>query len=296
MRRYARRHTVLAKREQLAREVETARAGMIAKYRAQGLPVPEALTVPLKPRLSKTKTVSSVLLALIVGVIVLAMLGYLDDALFAIPILILFVAIVGMRQIGKLFSGGLTSLGNKVAQKVIPERAASVPAPVCGPKTLPLASTIGDSPLRVGDNNFPQAAAIRSVPSLGKRLTPGLSAPGLIKWAPFMIGVIVMVVSAKMFEVLGLNGQMGFARSVASLPAEVPQTAAPESTFPLPAFSDMSLGGAVIIILALVALMALLAFGLNLMVSSFAARRNIDYPGDPWVRLDRMAATERARG
>ncbi|MFN7224863.1 MAG: hypothetical protein ACK4MS_12665 [Paracoccaceae bacterium] len=243
MRRFARRHQLLAKREQLAREVETARAAMIAKYRALGLQVPEALTVPIKPGRSKSKTVLGVLLALVVGVIVLAKLGYLDDALFAIPILILFVAIIGMRQIGKVFSGGLSYLGDKVAQKVIPERAASAPAPVYGPKTLLPAGTLGDSPLRVSDNNLPRGAAITSVPSLGKRLASGLSAPGLIKWAPFMIGVIVMVVSAKVFDRLGLTGQMGLARPVASLPAQAPATAVPEAAFSLPALSDMSLGG-----------------------------------------------------
>ena len=299
IRRFVRRHRMLEQRELLARQVELSRAELIAKYNAQGLPVPQVLTAPLKPRRSKTKGVLAVLFAVFLAVIALAKLGHLDGALFAMPIMMVMILVIGMQQIAKAISGGISRLGGKVAQKVIPERSGPTPSPVFDANVRPLPTVLPDSPLRVSDNNLPGGAAIRTIPSLGNRLSSGLSAPGLIKWAPFAIGVVVMFVSAKMFDGLGQSGQVGQTPTVASLPVQAPATEVPVASFGLPqllTFSDMSVGGMVLTTLGAVALMALLGFGLNLMVSRYAARRNISYPNDPWVRLDRMTAAERARG
>lgn len=304
--RFSRRHKVLAQQELLARQVEGARAAMIAKYKAQGLAVPDALTMPLKPRKSRAKPVMVVLLGLVVASVVLAKLGILDDALFAIPLLVVLLVILGVRSVFKVVTGGVVRLGGAVAQAVVPERPEPPPAPRYGPnfKPLGMSAPVPDSPLRVSDNNLPEGPVIRSVPSPLGRLSSALSAPELIKWAPLAIGVIVMFASAKLFDGLGLSGQMGAAdvnpvQSVQSLPQApeaVPAAAAVGSLPQLPDFASMSVEGMVLSTLALVLLMAVLGFGLNMLVSRYAARRNIAYPNDPWARLERMTAAERARG
>ena len=290
IRRFLRRHKVLEKQELLARQVEYARADMIAKYKAQGLPVPDVLTAPLKPGRSKSRIVLGVFLALIVGTVVQAKFGIFDGALFAIPLVILVLIVMGMKQVGKVVSTGVTKVGEKVAEQVIPERTIQPDAPRIGPRTTLLPEAVAGSPLRVSDNNLPgrnlpRQSAITSVPSLGQRLSSALSAPALVKWAPFGIGVIIMVVGAKLFG--GFSGSVG---NVAKAPAATVGQA------PLGALGDMSVLSMVGYTLGAVATLALLGFGLNLMVSRFAARRNIDYPNDPWARLDRMTAAERARG
>ncbi|MFN3724463.1 MAG: hypothetical protein ACK4VZ_15645 [Paracoccaceae bacterium] len=304
--RFARRHRVLARQAVLARQVEEARAAMAATYRAQGLAVPEALTMPLKPRKSRGKLVVAVLLGGVVVSVGLAKLGYLDDALFALPVLLILLVILGLRYLVKLVSGGVARLGGAVARAGAPQSPEAPPAPKYGPnfKPLGLSAPIPDSPVRVSDTNLPEPAVIRSVPSLGGRVSTALSAPGLIKWAPLAIGVGVMYVSGKLFGGLGLSGLMGtagmpVAQAVTQVPAPAAATQVQEAATALPQVLDLgnlSVEGMVVVCLGIAVAMALVGYGLNLMVSRYAARRNIDYPNDPWARLDRMTAAERARG
>lgn len=119
----------------------------------------------------------------------------------------------------------------------------------------------------------PENGPIKTLPSLSKRLEANLHSGKLLQWAPLAVGLVVMAVSSFLFE----------STSVASI-----------STVWEDGFPD--LGGAVAgtrnIIFGSVALGAVLL----LLVSRYAARRNIAYPNDPWARLERMAAAERARG
>ncbi|MDP2080151.1 MAG: hypothetical protein Q8K08_04220 [Pseudotabrizicola sp.] len=229
IRRFMRRHKVVEQQERLAQQVELARAAMIAQYRAQGLAVPDALTMPLKPRKSRSKMVMAVLLVVVVGSVGLEKLGVLDDALFALPLLALGLIMLGVRYVFKKTIDGVARIGATVAQNVVPERADPPSPSRYGPKFKPMTDSapLPENPLRVSDNNTPKQPVIQSVPSLAAWVSAGLSAPALIKWAPFGIGVIIMVVSSKLFGTLGLSGTMGrratpedIGAQVASAPAE----------------------------------------------------------------------------
>lgn len=292
--RFTRRHRVLARQALLARQVDDARAAMAARYRAEGLAVPEALTVPLKPRKSRAKLVMAMLTGMVVASLVLAKLGYLDDALFAVPVLVVLLVILGVRYLIKTVSGGVARLSGAIARAAAPERPEPPPVPKYGPNFKPLGLTgpIPDNPMMVRDTNRPEPVVIRSVPSLGGRMSAALSAPGLIRWAPLAIGVLVMYGSGKLFGGFGLSGQMGKGGApVAQAATKTPDVA----VLQLPDPGNFSVEAMVVASLGIVVTVALLGLGLNLMVSRYCAGRNIAYPKDPWARLDRMAAAERLR-
>lgn len=113
---------------------------------------------------------------------------------------------------------------------------------------------------------------IRSIPSLGKQLEHGLSGGKLLQWAPVAAGMVVMVVSAALFKRTGLDAGPGLSGTAGvDLGSAIWQS-------PLIIFGALGLGAALL-----------------LLVSRFAARRNIAYQDDPWLRLERMAAAERAK-
>lgn len=113
---------------------------------------------------------------------------------------------------------------------------------------------------------------IKTVPTLSHRWEAALQSGKLLQWAPLGVGLIVMAVSSVLFK------------------------ASPFTTVNLMENGIPELDGVVAGSRAII--FGSLAFGavLLLLVSRYAARRNISYPDDPWARLERLAAAERARG
>ena len=290
LRRFARRHRLIAQQEALAQQMEAARAAMAAKYTAQGLAVPETLAQPLTPRKSRAKAWGVGLAVTVAAIFGLAKIGILDDALFAIPVLMVLLIILGMRQVAKVIGRGARRVGDRVAQKVMPVLSEPAVPPIAVPSAPPRPVRTG--PRRLSEMSTPGSGAIQSIPSVRARLSGALSAPGLVKWAPFGIGVVVMVASSRLFGTLDLSGQKG------ADPATAAPDPAPGADLPFGGVDFVNLpdAGMVLTTLGVVGGMALLGIGLNLLVSRFARRRGIAYPNDPWARLDRMAAVERARG
>lgn len=130
--------------------------------------------------------------------------------------------------------------------------------------------TMPPSPLEAVKSG--KSGPVETVPTLAQRLASGMASGKIVQWAPFAVGLVVMTVSAILFQIS--NPAAGGVASAEGFP-------------------DLGrmMSQSRIIIFGSVAFGAVLL----LLVARYAAHRTIPYADDPWARLERLAATERAR-
>lgn len=118
----------------------------------------------------------------------------------------------------------------------------------------------------------PDAGPIRTVPTLSQWLLRAFASWRVLQWVPLLGGLVVMTVSAGLFRLIDPAG--GVTLSPAGFPDIVPVV----EEVRMIVFVSVAVG---VVLL--------------LLVARFAARRGAALPDDPWARLERLAAAERAR-
>lgn len=154
-------------------------------------------------------------------------LGQMDKVMFVLPLVVLFALYLGMRQMGRAVS---SATGRALGRK--PAGEAGQPA---DPQALARSSEQKAGAVPVARD----AGPVQSLPAMSDRLLGLAKSPAAAKWMPFAVGVVVLFVSPKLFDVpnvVSLGGRMVTApQAVATVVTEtaVPVTP-PAQTVPTP--------------------------------------------------------------